>query len=194
MFLWLEKDGGQEASPRLSLVPRVCLPHCTFCRAQKTFPEQQLQTHPCAREQGSQVWQLLIRVMIPRAAITNPKIHLASLLESLVSVMLMALKDSFETTYWLHLLQYIVSDGQDGKPIQNIDLSGILWLRGLPQLSLTTPFYFLSATNAAGDRYVTFPLKMLWTEYAAEMTQRTDTKQLFKCYISTYSYSLGFWR
>lgn len=64
--------------------------------------------------------------MIPRAAITHSKVHLTSLLESLVSVMLMSLKDSFATTYSLHLLQYIVSDGQDGKPIQNIDLSGIL--------------------------------------------------------------------
>lgn len=140
------------------------------------FPEQQLQTHPCAQEQEPQVQQLLIRVMIPRTAITNPKIHLAALLEPLVSVMLMSLKDSFATTYWLHLLQYIVSDGQDGKPIQNIDLSGILWLCRLPQLSLTTPFYFLSDKNTAGDRSVTFPLEMLWTEWAAEMTGRMDVK------------------
>lgn len=75
--------------------------------------------------------------------------------------MQMSLKDSFAATYWLHLLQYIVSDGQDGKPILDIDLGSILWLHGLPQLSLTTPFYFLSATNTTGDRAMTFSLEML---------------------------------
>lgn len=65
--------------------------------------------------------------------------------------MLMSRKDAFATTHRLHLPSYIVLDGQDGKPIRNIDLGSILPLLGLPRLSLTTPFYFLSATNTAGD-------------------------------------------
>ena len=100
MFLWLGNDGGQQAHRGTKPGPLGLLALLTlWAELPRHPPGWRLQTQASAQEQGSWLEQLLIRVMIPRAAITNPKIHLASLLESPVSVMLMSLKDSFATTY-----------------------------------------------------------------------------------------------
>lgn len=93
---------------------------------------------------GARVWgyQLLISVIIPRITITSCRIHLTSILKTCLSAMLMFLRGSFTTIYWLCSLRYIVSDGQDGKPIPNIDLYSILWLERLLLQSLATSFYW----------------------------------------------------
>lgn len=68
---------GSAGSQRLRLVPRVCLPHRHLPHSLKDTPRTAIMNSSMSPEQGSQAQQLLIKVIIPRAAITTPKIPLS---------------------------------------------------------------------------------------------------------------------
>lgn len=191
MYLWLQRDGDQKAFSVWVWPPGYVYP--TFWGVHKALPVQLLWNHPWAREQGSQAQQLLIKGIVPRTAITTQKIPLS--ISSGISCFCNA--DVSKRFICGHLLITFTSvycfrwAGQEADtrywPGQH---PVITWL---PQLSLTTLFYFLSATNSTGDRPVTFSLGMLWTEHTQKWCKGWVSVWFFQCSDSACSHSPWLW-
>lgn len=161
--LVVAKRWGSEAFQCLRLSPGYVYP--TFCGVHKALSVQLLRSHPWAREQGSQAQQLLIVEIVPRTAITTQKIPLS--ISSGISCFCNAdVSKRFICGHLLITFTSVYCFRWAGREADTRYWPGqhpvIPWL---PQLSLTTLFYFLCATNTAGDRSMTFSLEMLWTEY-----------------------------
>lgn len=77
MYLWLQRDGDQKAFSVWVWSPGSVYSTDLFWGVHKALPVQLLWTHPWARERGSQAQQLLIKVIVPRPAITTQKIPLS---------------------------------------------------------------------------------------------------------------------